>query len=52
MDNTLSFWDLKCQSITAWTWRVLELSVAVNSGEGEVLPEAWGMCSALMESIS
>lgn len=50
-DNTLSFCDVKCQNITAWTWRVLELSVAVNSGAGEALAEAWGTCSALMESI-
>lgn len=49
-DNTLSFCDVKCQNITAWTWRVLELSVAVNSGAGEALAEAWGTCSAL-ESI-
>lgn len=32
MDNALSFWDVKCQNITAWTWHVLELSVAVNLG--------------------
>lgn len=52
MDNTLSFCDVKRQNIAARTWRVLELSVAVNSGEGKALPEARGMCSALMESIS
>lgn len=52
MDNTLSFCDVKCQNITAWIWHVLELSVAVNLGAGEALPEARGMCSALMETIS
>lgn len=35
MDNTVSFCDVKCQNITAWAWRVLELSGAVNSGAGE-----------------
>lgn len=35
MDNTVWFCDVKCQNITAWAWRVLELSGAVNSGAGE-----------------
>lgn len=54
MDNTLSFWGVKCQNVTAWTWRLLELSGAVNSDEGEALQRSptWGTRSALMESIS
>lgn len=39
MDNTVSFCDVTCQNITAWAWRVLELSGAVNSGAGEAF---WG----------
>lgn len=35
MDNTVSFFDVKCQNITAWACRVLELSGAVNSGAGK-----------------
>lgn len=39
MDNTVLFCDVKCQNITAWARRVLELSGAVNSGAGEAF---WG----------
>lgn len=35
MDNAVLVCDVKCQNITAWAWRVLELSGAVNSGAGE-----------------
>lgn len=41
MGNIFPFCDVKCQNITAWAWRALELSVAVNSGAGEALPGAW-----------
>ena len=52
MGNTSSLWDVTCQNVTAWTWRVRELSVAVNLGASEAIPGARGTRSALAGSSS